>query len=84
MRLRKLSLRQKKWNAKRLLINTGTEQIRSVKMFAWNNNQSKKNNKDNVGMPCILGKDKERKVNLEDKMEVWKEYEDKLLNEEND
>ena len=37
-----------------------------------------------VGMPCISGKDENMKVSLEDKMKVWKEYEEKLLNEENE
>ena len=45
--------------------------------------QSKKTYKDIVEMPCIHGKNGNTKVNLKDKMEVWKEYEDKLLNEEN-
>ena len=36
-------------------------------------------------MPCIRGKDGNTKVSLlEDKMEVWREYEAKLLNEENE
>ena len=33
-------------------------------------------------MPSIHGKDRNTKVNLEDKMEVWKD-EEKLLNEKN-
>ena len=35
-------------------------------------------------MPCILGKDGKLKVTLQEKIKVWKEYEEKLLNEEND
>ena len=35
-------------------------------------------------MQFIRGKDGNIKVNLEAKMEVWKEYEEKLLNEENE
>ena len=35
--------------------------------------QSKKNNKDIVGMPCTSGKDGNIKVSMDDKMEVWKE-----------
>ena len=35
-------------------------------------------------MPCIHGKDGNIKVSLEDKMEVWKEYEKKLLNKKNE
>ena len=35
-------------------------------------------------MPCILGKDRKLKVMLCKKIKVWKEYEEKLLNEEND
>ena len=46
--------------------------------------QSKKNKKDIMGMPCILGKDGKLKVTLQEKIKVWKEYEEKLLNEEND
>ena len=53
-------------------------------MFFGMESQSKKNNKDIVEMPCIRGKDGNIKVSLEDKMEVWKEYEEKLLNEENE
>ena len=45
--------------------------------------QSKKNNKDIVGIPCICGKDGNIKVNLKVEMEVWKENEEKLLNEKN-
>ena len=37
-----------------------------------------------MGMPCILGKDGKLKVTLQEKIKVWKEYEEKLLNEEND
>ena len=37
-----------------------------------------------MGMPCILGKDRKLKVTLQEKIKVWKEYEEKLLNEEND
>ena len=35
-------------------------------------------------MPCILGKDGKLKVTLQEKNKVWKEYEEKLLNEENE
>ena len=35
-------------------------------------------------MPCILGKDRKLKVTLQEKIKVWKEYEEKQLNEEND
>ena len=41
--------------------------------------QIKKNNKNIVGMPCILGK-----VSLNNKIEVWKEYKENVLNEENE
>ena len=44
--------------------------------------QSKKNNTDIVGMPCICGKDRNIKVSLKDMMEEWKEYKENLLNEE--
>ena len=37
-----------------------------------------------MGMPCILGKDGKLKVTLQEKIIVWKECEEKLLNEEND
>ena len=37
-----------------------------------------------MGMPCILGKDGKLKVTLQEKIKIWKEYEEKLLNEEND
>ena len=37
-----------------------------------------------MGMPCILGNDGKLKVTLQEKIKVWKEYEEKLLNEEND
>ena len=40
-----------------------------------------KNNKNIVGMPCIWGSDGILKVSLEAKIEVWKEYEEKLQNE---
>ena len=39
--------------------------------------------KDIVGIPCIHDKDGNIKVSLENKMEVWKEYE-VLLNKENE
>ena len=42
--------------------------------------QSKKNNKDIIGMPFIL--DRNIKVSLKDKMEVWKECKETLLSEE--
>ena len=53
-------------------------------MFLWNARKSKKYNKDIVELPCIYGKDENIDTNLKDKMEVWKEYEEKLLNEENE
>ena len=34
-------------------------------------------------MPFILGKDGKLKLTLREKIKVWKEYEEKLLNEEN-
>ena len=34
-------------------------------------------------MPCILGKDGKLKVTLQEKVKVWNEYKEKLLNEEN-
>ena len=37
-----------------------------------------------MGMPGILGKDGKLKVTLQEKIKVWKQYEEKLLNEEND
>ena len=40
--------------------------------------------KDIMEMPCILGKHGKLKVTLQEKIKVWKEYEEKLLNEEND
>ena len=46
--------------------------------------QSKKDKKDMTGMPCIFGKDGKLKMTLQEKIKVWKEYEEKLLNEEND
>ena len=45
---------------------------------------NKKNNKGINGIPCIRGKDENIKVSQKDKMEVYKEYEEKLLNEENE
>ena len=36
--------------------------------------QSKKNNKNIVGMQYISGKDGNITVSLKDKMEIWKEY----------
>ena len=39
---------------------------------------------DVVGMPCICGKDGNTKVSLINKVEMWKEYERKLLNNENE
>ena len=44
----------------------------------------RKNNKDIVGFPCILGIDRHIKVSVKGKIKVWKEYEKKLLNEENE
>ena len=44
-------------------------------------------NKDIVGMPCIRSKHGNIKLNLKDKMKVWKEYEEGtegILNEENE
>ena len=35
-------------------------------------------------MPCICDKDGSTKVSLNDKMKVWNEYKEKLLNEENE
>ena len=35
-------------------------------------------------MPCNHGKDENIKMSLEDRMEVWMEYEEKLLNEKNE
>ena len=46
--------------------------------------ESKKDKKEIMGMPCILGKNGKLKVTLQEKIKVWKEYEAKLLNEEND
>ena len=43
--------------------------------------QSKKDKKDIMEMPCILGKDGKLTVTLREKIKVWKEYEEKLLNE---
>ena len=37
-----------------------------------------------MGMPYVLGKDGKLKVTLQEKIKVWKEYEEKLLIEEND
>ena len=45
--------------------------------------QSKKDKKDKMGMPCILGKDGKLKVTLQEKIKVWKEYEEKLMDKEN-
>ena len=36
-----------------------------------------------MGMPCILGKDGKLNVTLQEKIKVWKQSEEKLLNEEN-
>ena len=46
--------------------------------------QSKKDKKDIMRMPCMLEEDGKLKVKLQEKIKVWKEYEEKLLNEEND
>ena len=46
--------------------------------------QNKKDKKDIMGMPCILGNDGKLKVTLQEKIKVWKEYKEKLLNEENE
>ena len=45
---------------------------------------SNKNNKNIVGMSCIHGKYRNIKASVEEKMEMWKEYDKKLLNEENE
>ena len=39
---------------------------------------SKKNKKDIMEMPCILGKDGKLMVTLQENIKVWKEYEEKL------
>ena len=39
--------------------------------------------KDDVRMPCFRVKDGIVTVGLEDEVEVWKEYEEKLLNDKN-
>ena len=49
-------------------------------MFVGN---GKKITKDVIGMPCIRSKDRNLKVSLEEKVEVSKKYEQKILNEEN-
>ena len=46
--------------------------------------QSKKDKKDVIGMPCIHRSNGKLMVTPEEKVKVWKEYEEKLLNEEND
>jgi len=46
--------------------------------------QSEKDKRDIVGMPYVRGKNGELKVTLSDKIKVWKEYAEKLLNEENE
>ena len=46
--------------------------------------QSKKDKKDVVGMPCVRGTDGKLVLTLKDKIKVWKEYEEILLNEENE
>jgi len=46
--------------------------------------QSKKDKKDVVGMPCIQESNGKLVTTPNEKLKVWKEYEEKLLNEEND
>jgi len=45
---------------------------------------SKKDKKDVVGMPCIQESNGKLVMTPNEKLKVWKEYEEKLLNEEND
>ena len=59
----------------------GTEQNRSGKMFVW---IRKTKQQKIVGMPCICDKNGNITVTLENKMEDWKKYKEKLLNEENE
>ena len=47
-------------------------------MFVWNGKTRKK-----TKILLEIGKDGSINVSLEDKMDVWKEYEEKLLNDEN-
>ena len=46
--------------------------------------QSKKDKKNVVWMPCILGSDGKLLVTLGENIKEWREYEEKLLKEEND
>ena len=69
-RLREMWLRQKKWNARRLLIKQNKTNQEALKCLCGMAKQSKKNNKDTVGMPCIRCKNRNMKVSLEDKMEL--------------
>ena len=57
--------------------------LAAVKCLVGTARQSKKNNQDMIRMPCIRGVSGIIKVILVDKVEVWKEYEEKLLNKEN-
>ena len=63
-------LRQKKWNARRLLIKWNKTNQEALKCLYGMAKQGKKNNKDTVGMPCIRCKNRNMKVSLEDEMEV--------------
>ena len=45
--------------------------------------QAKKNKTDIIGIPCIRLKNGQLKVSWKDRIEVWKEYEESLLNTEN-
>jgi len=45
---------------------------------------SKKDKKDAVGMPCIQESNGKLVTTPNERLKVWKEYEEKLLNEEND
>ena len=64
--------------------NNKTKNSKALKYVFKLCKQSKKDKKDTMGMPCILGKDGKLKVTLQEKIKVWKEYEEKLLNDEND
>ena len=75
-RKRLRELWQKKCKVRELLINWNRTYLE------WQD-KPRKNNKVIVGMPSIGDKHENIKVSLEDKMEVLKEYDKKLLNEEN-
>ena len=45
--------------------------------------QAKKEKKDIIGMPCVRETDISLIVTPKEKLKVWKEYAEKLLNEEN-